>query len=68
MQREVNAESGRPLLGICVGMQILFDGSEEFGETQGLGIIAGRVVAVPPALVAVVTHTIVRPRSVRVGA
>jgi glutamine amidotransferase len=41
------AGSGRPMLGICVGMQMLFDASEEFGETRGLGILKGRVVAVP---------------------
>ncbi len=40
-------ETGRPFLGICVGMQMLFDGSEEFGEHRGLGILAGRVRAVP---------------------
>jgi len=41
----VNSE--RPMLGICVGMQILFDASEEFGETPGLGILPGRVQMVP---------------------
>jgi glutamine amidotransferase len=40
-------KSGRPMLGICVGMQILFDASEEFGETPGLGILPGRVRLVP---------------------
>lgn len=35
----------RPFLGICVGMQILFDTSEEFGEHAGLGILPGRVKA-----------------------
>lgn len=41
------AERGRPLLGICVGMQILFEGSEEFNTTEGLGIFRGWVRAIP---------------------
>jgi len=36
--------SGRPFLGICVGMQMLFDDSEEQGPCAGLGVIPGRVV------------------------
>ncbi|MFA6019486.1 MAG: imidazole glycerol phosphate synthase subunit HisH [Rhodospirillales bacterium] len=41
------AASGRPLLGICVGLQMLFDESEEFGLHAGLGIIPGRVTRIP---------------------
>ena len=41
------AGSGRPFLGICVGMQLMFDGSEEFGLHEGLGMISGRVRTVP---------------------
>jgi len=37
-------QAGMPLLGICVGMQLLFDESEEMGRHAGLGIIPGRVV------------------------
>lgn len=40
--RERVAE-GVPLLGVCVGMQMLFEGSEEFGYTEGLGLLPGRV-------------------------
>jgi imidazole glycerol-phosphate synthase subunit HisH len=39
------ATSGKYLLGICLGMQLLFESSEEFGITEGLGLIQGRVVA-----------------------
>ncbi|HEX5873401.1 MAG TPA: imidazole glycerol phosphate synthase subunit HisH [Pyrinomonadaceae bacterium] len=37
------AEAGTPVLGVCVGMQLLFDESEEFGSTPGLGLLRGRV-------------------------
>jgi glutamine amidotransferase len=38
------ALGGKPLLGICVGMQLLFDVGEEMGQWPGLGLIPGRVV------------------------
>jgi glutamine amidotransferase len=37
------AKSGKYMLGICLGMQLLFDSSEEFGSTDGLGLIAGEI-------------------------
>jgi imidazole glycerol-phosphate synthase subunit HisH len=40
-------EAGLPLLGICVGMQLLFDGSEEMGQHEGLHLIPGRVRRFP---------------------
>jgi len=41
--------SGRPYLGICLGMQVLFDESEEQGPCPGLGVLPGRVVRMHPA-------------------
>jgi glutamine amidotransferase len=38
------AESGKPFMGICLGMQLLFSVSEEFGIHKGLGFVPGRVV------------------------
>lgn len=39
--------AGRPSLGICVGMQMLFEESEEFGRTPGFAVIPGKVEAIP---------------------
>ena len=41
------AAAGTPLLGICLGMQMLFDESDEFGLYKGLGLIPGRVEKIP---------------------
>lgn len=40
--------SGRPYLGICLGLQVLFDESEEQGPCAGLGVLRGRVVKLAP--------------------
>jgi glutamine amidotransferase len=41
-------ERGTPFLGICLGMQLLFEESEEHGLQQGLGLMQGRIVRFPP--------------------
>lgn len=43
-----HAHAGKPLLGICVGMQMLADQGTEFGEHAGLGLISGTVVQIEP--------------------
>ena len=43
-------ESGRPFLGICVGMQMLFDGSEEDPHAAGLGVLPGTISWIPAEL------------------
>jgi len=40
-------ESGKPFLGICLGLQLLFSGSEEFGFQKGLSLLKGKVVRFP---------------------
>lgn len=44
------ASKGKPLMGICLGMQLLFDKSFEYGEHEGLGLIKGNVVAIKDAV------------------
>jgi len=39
-----SVKSGKPFLGICLGLQLLFNQSEEFGQVNGLGILPGKVV------------------------
>jgi len=43
-------ESGKPFLGICLGLQLLFERSYEFGEEKGFGILEGEVVLLPPTV------------------
>lgn len=38
------AKSGKPMIGICLGMQLLFESSKEFGENKGLELIPGHIV------------------------
>lgn len=44
------AGRGTPLLGVCLGMQMLFEKSEEFGTHEGLGLLKGSVLPMEPAL------------------
>ncbi|CAN5893135.1 imidazole glycerol phosphate synthase subunit HisH [soil metagenome] len=44
---EAAAGEGRPFLGVCVGMQMLFDGSDESPAATGLGVLGGRVRLLP---------------------
>jgi len=53
-----HVKAGKPLMGICLGMQMLFDTSEEFGHHSGLGIIEGGVIAIPDTGVDGLKHKI----------
>lgn len=52
------AAAGTPLLGICLGMQMLLESSDEFGATDGLGLIPGRVVQIPSYTITGESHKI----------
>ena len=45
------ALDGKPLLGICVGYQMLFESSSEYGRHEGLGLVGGNVGPIPPGRV-----------------
>lgn len=49
-------ERGTPFFGICLGMQLLFEESEEFGPVHGLGVLPGRVVRFPASAERPVPH------------
>ena len=42
-------EKGTPFLGICLGLQLLFESSDETQGVEGLGILKGKIVKIPPA-------------------
>ena len=50
------AESNKPIVGICLGMQLLFESSEEFGLNQGIGLIKGSVVRFPETITDKIPH------------
>jgi imidazole glycerol phosphate synthase glutamine amidotransferase subunit len=51
------AKQGKPLLGICLGAQMLLSGSDEFGHTEGLDLIAGKAVKIEHSDQVKVPHT-----------
>ena len=51
-------DTGRPFLGICLGMQMLFETSEEFGVHAGLGLIPGKIAPIPRTSVEGASHKI----------
>ncbi len=54
--RQCLLQAGKPFLGICLGMQLLFEGSEENGGVEGLGVIPGRVTKFDTSLGLPVPH------------
>jgi glutamine amidotransferase len=52
------SNAGKPLIGICLGMQMLATESEEFGQHAGLGLVPGRVVSIPGSATSGARHKI----------
>jgi imidazole glycerol-phosphate synthase subunit HisH len=51
-------QTGQPFFGICIGMQLMFDESDEFGKNLGLGLLQGRVTAIPRTTTDGVRHKV----------
>jgi glutamine amidotransferase len=60
-------QAGKPFLGLCLGLQILFSESEEFGITPGLDVIRGRVIRFPGSLTAPAAKNQVRLKIPHMG-
>lgn len=43
-------QSGKPIVGICLGMQLLYESSEEYGLCKGLGLLKGKIIELPSAV------------------
>ncbi len=48
--------AGKRFLGICLGMQLLFETSEEFGYTEGLGVLKGKVIKFDHSVIPLIPH------------